>query len=597
MMTNAELDEQTIAHDEKANGKDDNTKQPKQADVLITLASAAELFHDRDGGCHADITVNGHRETWPIRSRGFKRWLLRRFFEHTNGAPNTDAMQAALGVIEAKAHYDSPEHLIYLRVGEYEDKVYLDLCNAEWQAIEVSSRGWEILDNPPVRFRRAEGMQALPAPSHDGSIDDLRPFLNVKTDEEFILAVTWILAGLRSRGPYPVLVPFGEHGSGKSSFCRILRSLIDPNKAPLRTLPRDERDLCISAQNGWVVVTDNVSRLPTWLSDAYCRLATGGGMATRQLYTDQDEIIFDAQRPIILNGIVEFVTRPDLADRAVFLTLEPISKDECRSDNDLAEDFKEAHPRILGALLDGVAHGLNWLPQASREDLPRMADFAVWARACETAFWQRGDFDKAYNKNRSEAIGSILEADEVAGALRSLMEQHDKWEGAASQLLTLLRDIVPEQTSKSAEWPKNARSLSSALRSSAKPLRMIGINIAFARDATIKRTRKISVTKLKEGSAERNAKIASRPSSASKDVISQGVSPDTSMDASAGYRTQASNSKSNPTMLKNNGFGRLDALDAKSATFSAEPPDPDAWSYQYDDYPELPPFLDRTGRQ
>jgi hypothetical protein len=237
MMTNAELDEQTIAHDEKANGKDDNTKQPKQADVLITLASAAELFHDRDGGCHADITVNGHRETWPIRSRGFKRWLLRRFFEHTNGAPNTDAMQAALGVIEAKAHYDSPEHLIYLRVGEYEDKVYLDLCNAEWQAIEVSSRGWEILDNPPVRFRRAEGMQALPAPSHDGSIDDLRPFLNVKTDEEFILAVTWILAGLRSRGPYPVLVPFGEHGSGKSSFCRILRSLIDPNKAPLRTLP------------------------------------------------------------------------------------------------------------------------------------------------------------------------------------------------------------------------------------------------------------------------------------------------------------------------------------------------------------------------
>jgi hypothetical protein len=230
-------------------------------------------------------------------------------------------------------------------------------------------------------------MQALPEPVSDGSIKELRPFLNVKTDEEFILAVSWLLAGLRSRGPYPVLVPFGEQGTGKSSFCRNLRSLIDPNKAPLRTLPRDERDLCISAQNGWVIATDNVSRLPAWLSDAYCRLATGGGMATRQLYSDQDEIIFDAQRPIVLNGIPEFVTRPDLADRAVFLTLQPISKDRCRSDNELAADFKEAHPRILGALLDAVAHGLDRLPQASRDELPRMADFAVWARACETAFW------------------------------------------------------------------------------------------------------------------------------------------------------------------------------------------------------------------
>src|SRR5271165_2125203 len=182
MMTNAELDQQTLAHDETiatANGKD--TKQPKQADILISLATgAADLFHDRDGGCHADITVNGHRETWPIRSKGFKRWLMRRFFKQTGGAPNAEAMQAALGVLEAKAHYDSPEHSIYLRVGEHEGKVYLDLCNADWQAVEIDHSGWKLVNQPPVRFRRADGMQALPEPSHHGSIDDLRSFLNVK---------------------------------------------------------------------------------------------------------------------------------------------------------------------------------------------------------------------------------------------------------------------------------------------------------------------------------------------------------------------------------------------------------------------------------
>jgi hypothetical protein len=573
MMTNAQLDQQTLTHDEKnAAANDKDAKQPKQTDILISLATgAAELFHDRDGGCHADITVNGHRETWPIRSKGFKRWLTRRFFEQTGGAPNAEATQAALGVLEAKAHYEGPERLIYLRVGEHEGKVYLDLCNAGWQAVEIDPSGWKVVDQPPVRFRRADGMQALPEPVSDGSIKELRPFLNVKTDEEFILAVSWLLAGLRSRGPFPVLVPFGEQGTGKSSFCRNLRNLIDPNKAPLRTLPRDERDLCISAQNGWVIATDNVSRLPSWLSDAYCRLATGGGMATRQLYSDQDEIIFDAQRPIVLNGIPEFVTRPDLADRAVFLTLQPIPKDECRSDNELAAEFKEAHPRILGALLDAVAHGLDRLPQTSRDDLPRMADFAVWARACETAFWDIGDFDKAYAKNRNDAIVSVLEADQVASTLRLLMEQHDRWEGTASPLLTALSGIVSEQTSKSVEWPKNPRSLSSDLRRAATPLRKIGIDVAFDRDATATRARKITVTKLEVGEPLKDANFASRPSSASKDVISQGINLDASSDASGTDRTQRVNFSSSPTSLKNGGFGRKDASDAKFATFTAEP--------------------------
>lgn len=64
-----------------------------------------------------------------------------------------------------------------------------------------------------------------------------------------------------------------------------------------------------------------------WISDTLCRLATGGGFAVRRLYSDMDEVLFDAARPVILNGIEDIVTRPDLADRAVFLTLEPIPEE------------------------------------------------------------------------------------------------------------------------------------------------------------------------------------------------------------------------------------------------------------------------------
>jgi hypothetical protein len=140
-----------------------------------------------------------------------------------------------------------------------------------------------------VRFRRAAGMKPLPMPLPGGSVETLRSFLNVRTDNDFVLVVAWVLAILRNRGPYPIIVLSGEQGSAKSTFTAILRALIDPNTAPLRALPREDRDLFIAASNGHVLAFDNVSGLPAWISDTLCRLATGGGFAVRQLYTDQDE--------------------------------------------------------------------------------------------------------------------------------------------------------------------------------------------------------------------------------------------------------------------------------------------------------------------
>jgi hypothetical protein len=109
---------------------------------------------------------------------------------------------------------------------------------------------------------------------------------------------------------------------------RVLRALVDPNTAALRTTPRDERDLVIAANNGWLMALDNLSHLPDWLSDALCRLATGNGFATRELYTDAEEAIFATQRPIVKNGIEELATRGDLLDRSIVLYLPTIAEDQ-----------------------------------------------------------------------------------------------------------------------------------------------------------------------------------------------------------------------------------------------------------------------------
>ncbi len=537
------------------------------------------MFHTPDGTGFADLDIDGHRETWPIRAKGFRRWLARRFFEATGGAPSSEALQSALNVIEAKAHFDGPERIVHIRVGGLDGRLYLDLSDATWRAVEISVDGWRVIDNPPVRFRRAAGMKPLAVPAPGGSVETLRSFLNVQSDTDFVLVVAWALAVLRNRGPYPVLVLSGEQGSAKSTFSGILRALLDPNTAPLRALPREDRDLFIAASNGHVLVFDNVSGLPAWISDTLCRLATGGGFAVRQLYTDQDEVLFDAARPVILNGIEDIVTRPDLADRAVFLTLEPIPEERRRPEGELWAAFETERPRILGVLLDAVVEGLRRLPQTRLEKLPRMADFALWATACETAMWPAGTFWTAYCGNRDEAVAGVIEADPVAAVVRSFMTTRTEWTGTASDLLGALGEAVGERVAKSKTWPDNPRALAGRLRRAATFLRKIGIEISFGREGRA-RTRTILMATNPSHSAPENS--GARPSgpsassaSAPKSNPANGfaasplrtVANDADGRADGGGRGGAPTVRANP--LKINGGTAADGADANCPPQSA----------------------------
>ena len=541
--------------------------EPKQADVLIALAADTDLFHASDGTGYADLEVNGHRETWAIRSKMFKRWLARGFFEETSKAPSSEALQSALNVIETQAHFNGPEQPVFIRIGEHEGKLYLDLCDETWRAVEIDDRGWRVIDNPPVHFRRAAGMKPLPIPVPGGSVEILRSFLNVQSDTDFVLVVAWALAVLRNRGPYPVLVLSGEQGSAKSTFSAIMRALLDPNTAPLRALPREDRDLFIAATNGHVLTFDNVSGLRAWISDTLCRLATGGGFAVRQLYTDQDEVLFDAARPVILNGIEDIVERPDLADRGLFLTLEPIPEERRRPEAELWAAFEAERPRILGVLLDAVVEGIKRLPETRLPKLPRMADFALWATACETALWPAGTFWSAYCSNRDEAVEGVIEADPVAAAVRAFVSKRTEWTGTASDLLGELAKGVDERISKSKTWPDSPRALSGQLRRAATFLRKIGIEVAFKKEGRA-RTRIIHIATSGPENAGTQPSVPSALSALPKSAraIDFAANP---------LRTVASNAdgSATPTVrvdrLEINARNLADGTDAKSPSQSA----------------------------
>jgi hypothetical protein len=547
-----------------AEQRDDHNKRDRQrqADILIQLARDAELFHVPDGTGYADLKVHGHRETWPIRSKGVTRWLLRRFFETTGGAPNSEALQSALNVLEAKAHFDAPERTVHVRVAGLNNKAYLDLGDRAWRAIEIDGMGWKIIEVPPVRFRRAAGMRALPVPVSGGSLNDLRPFLNVRSSRDFILVVAWMLATLRDNGPYPVLALSGEQGTAKSTFSKILRGLVDPNTAPLRALPREDRDLFIAASNAHLLVFDNVSTMPNWISDTLCRLSTGGGFSVRALYTNNDEVLFDAARPIILNGVGDVVTRPDLADRALFITLDLIPEKQRRSDNELWAAFEAVRPRILGSLLDAIAVGLKRLPTTSLPGLPRMADFALWATACEEAFWPAGTFWAAYSDNQDEVVDTVIEADLVGSAVRELAMERTEWEGTASGLLTALKVLLQEDVTRSKDWPSTPETLSNRLRRAATFLRKVGVSVTFRREGK-KGSRVITITAIETERSNREGKAPSEPSAPSAPSPFNGLEADSLADGCGDPERTVSRTVS-PGPLKSQAADGADGADGET---------------------------------
>ncbi|MBP3954434.1 DUF3854 domain-containing protein [Gemmata sp. G18] len=481
--------------------KDEGTKPPSAADVLTAIGLELELWHDPTRSAFASAGPHSHA----VRSKGFRHLLVHTYRARTGKVPNAEALSAALAGIEAAALFDGPERAAHVRLAGHAGRAYLHLANDTGTVIEIDGDGWRACPDPPVRFRKPAGMLPLPDPEPGGALDRLREFLNVPDASGFALVLAWLTGCFRPDGPFPALVLLGEQGSAKTTTGRVVKRLIDPSAAPVRSEPKEARDLMIHARNAWVLGFDNLSGLPGWLSDALCRLATGGGFSTRELYTNDDETIFDAKRPLVVNGIEDFITRADLLERSVLLRHPPIPEDKRRPESEFWAAFEAAHPKLLGALLDRVSAGLRELPRVKLDRLPRMADFALFAVACERGTGEPDRFLGAYADNQAGAHEQALDASPLPGALVALMDGRTSWEGTPAELFADLSRFAPVPVPK--DWPKKPNVMTNKLRRLAPNLRKVhGLCVEDGRASGGasggKRSRFVHVTRAPESGRE-----------------------------------------------------------------------------------------------
>jgi len=467
--------------------KKDNEKT-KPVEKLIRFAkSSAVLFSDYERNSYAEIFIKGHKEIYPINSILFRDWLLSKFYYETHTAPSNSALDEALKTISAVAQYDGEKKEVYLRVAQPEEnKIYIDLCNDDWQVIEVSMHGWKVIDDSPVPFVRTENMKAFNKPISNGNINLLLKHFNINKDD-LPLLVGWLIMSLQAgSGAYPVLILNGNAGTGKTTASRMLRRLVDPNKIEIASKPKIE-DLRVMGSRYHLFSFDNLSGISPSFSDSICKFATGDNQSVRKLYTTNDELTISIKKPCLMNGIDEIAKRGDLVSRSVKLNLNKIH--HRKTERQVWDDFIKDTPSILGALMDGLVSVIRHLHTISIDDVSRMADFCQIATAASNAYeWDEKLFMDRYKANIKNTYIDSMESSQFGNAIMNMFEKKIYFKGTPMKLLKELEDMgyVSDKVIRSQSWVTTSKGVVSQLDRLSGSMEIIGIEYEKSRDRTNK---------------------------------------------------------------------------------------------------------------
>jgi hypothetical protein len=311
-----------------------------------------------------------------------------------------------------------------------------------------------------------------------------------------MLLYAWLVTAPLANFPRPIIAFYGSKGSGKSTAGRVLRSLLDPSALDNLSFPKRPAELAQILDHHAVPNFDNLRSVDSASEDMLCRAVTGGGFSKRELFTDDEDVILNFQRAIILNGINIPTHAPDLLERMMLIELERIPESKRRTEGEVYRDLNAAHPRLFGALLDEMVLMLHQPPLGSGR-LPRMADFTAWAMRWAEGSGRGADvFLATYRRNIGRQTEEAIEADELAVAIQALVEP-GKWEGTPADLL----DALNTQRRKAPapdNWPKKPNALSHRLRELQATLGQVGIQVAFRHSGN----RKVTIWKHSETSSD-----------------------------------------------------------------------------------------------
>lgn len=391
-------------------------------------------------------------------------------------------------ILKAHAETDLQPVDIYLRIAPYQNGIEIDLGDSAHTVVRITPEGTKLIPTgSETLFYRSNATLPFSKPAEKGNLKKLYNYLNNIRHELQVLLIAWISYTLahskNSATNYVILALIGGQGTGKSFLCKLIARLIDPSKVGLQIMPKNPTDLVVAAQNAHVLFYDNIREISETMSDTLCVCATGGYMSKRMLYTDSEQSISHLHAALVLNGIFEFITQGDLAQRSLIIHLTEMDESNRQSESELEKQLEQDMPEILQGLFELIADIFKHLAEAKVVHPERMIDFSRWLAAMELVHGAPpGTYQSIYSECLNEAqLNSLLE-NPLASAIYQFADRLDKhWNGRPSELLHELNDRAHFSAQRSVDWPKSPESLSKRLKALSGPLKSQGVFIEFKR--------------------------------------------------------------------------------------------------------------------
>ncbi len=444
--------------------------------VALFLRQDVALFHDERKVAYAR-QAHGPPRMIRVRSMDCRRELAGLFYSEKGQVPGSESLNSSINVLEHMA-LNGPMRTLHTRVAYHDGAYWLDLADTFYRAIKITKEGWTMENHPPPIFRRHAQQAALPIPLGGGNPWRILDFLNVMDTDRGLILVD-ICVKLVPNIPHPIDVVYGPQGGAKTTFCELIKESIDPSVVATRSIPPNENELIQALDHNYITCFDNVGMLKDWVSDGLCRVTTGTGFSKRMLYTDDEDVIYSLQKPIMINGINVTAQRPDFLDRGILIRLPDIPDERRKSIQELRDEFELAKPALLGSLLDTFVKALN-VPDPELDRKYRMADFLIWGyRFAEALGWSGKLFLEAYSQNVQRQAEESVQASPVIEILLEYLDDSSQaeWEGTPSLLLANLTVRATENkvvSTRQKAWPKSPTALSRVLNDFREPLRRIG---------------------------------------------------------------------------------------------------------------------------
>ena len=482
---------------------EEGVRNKTQSKKLIELAESNTevFFKDQYDIPYAEVKVGIHHEIFPIKSRKFEHYITKLCFDQSSGQqiPTQEVLNNSIRVLHAKTEFGDQRRTIHLRSAWGPNgEICYDLTDEEWRQIKITKDSWQILKSvdSELLFTRFNQVAQLD-PDRDYPPDIFDKYLNLMNisdpEHRLLLKITTICSFIPNI-PHPICIPYGEQGSCKTTFCEFQKRLVDPSKINLLTVPKDKSEFVQQLHHNYLVAYDNVSYLPPWFSNEVCKAVTGIGNSKRKLYSDDEDVIVNYKRCIIINGINNYLTEPDALDRSILIELERIKSKSRKEESIVENQFEELRPKLLGFIFDILVKTLQIKPSLELSHLPRMADFAVWGEAIARAMnYKPIEFLDAYNRNIGKQNIEAIESNQLAQAIVKFVsswydeEKKTCWISPTSRVLENLNKMAQTYNidTSNKEWPKASNSLTKRLRPLLSNLREgLGIHVVMGRITT-----------------------------------------------------------------------------------------------------------------